>query len=166
MYITFYLHHDCTGIRGSLNAMNHSIDFCLLQGQKIKLALTYCNDTSWYTKIRRRWIIFRKFKFQPDVHYLHQLHLMVNNVHIAFLVTKAKKNIRSNQVKISTFLISDCNSINPKGSMILSEIGNYQVFAINVIRSISGDIRDIRTTMNTYAHRATACSLKQIFNPH
>ena len=48
--------------------------------------------------------------------------------------------------------------------MILSEIGNYQVFAINVIRSISGDIRDIRTTVNTNANRATACSLKQIFN--
>ena len=34
IYITLYLHCDSTGISESLNAMKHSIEICLLQGQK------------------------------------------------------------------------------------------------------------------------------------
>ena len=33
-YGTLYLHRDFTGIRGNLNAMKHSIELCLLYGQK------------------------------------------------------------------------------------------------------------------------------------
>ena len=31
---TLYLHRDFTGVRGNLNAMKHSIELCLLYGQK------------------------------------------------------------------------------------------------------------------------------------
>ena len=31
---TLYLHRDFTGVRGNQNAMKHSIELCLLYGQK------------------------------------------------------------------------------------------------------------------------------------